>query len=478
MERIVLVFALFGLPGEPLARELKALENLARVRPDVELAVGFERCGAPPEVYARLQDELLFAIGAEGFLPRMTALAGRKSGQGIAGLLVAGRGSEVLAVVPAKHRAPPPDGTTGATPPTQRLDDSLVAVGDLALLRGRTTPGAAPLEPPSSREAPGRRCAWMVARPAWVRGDEPPASATGWNVLRSVAAIRSLTATVDFVNEIELTLRVVAADAHDAVVLADGLEQFLASRRANRDASEAVRSAVERGTVERHLEFVTLRLPLSRAALERVKRHADSRTLLRLRLEDGERERWQRVAEVLRALDVHEGDNVADVGAGDGFFTLRLARVVGGNGRAFGVEIGANAVAALSRRAGAASFHNIEAILGVADDPRLPRSSLDAAVIVNAYHEMTLHEAMLARLFEALKPGGRLVLVEPWSRGRRGEPRVDQVKDHVIAPEIAEEELRRAGFAIVSRDDDFIPRERRAQWLIAARRPYTVVDGS
>jgi len=84
---------------------------------------------------------------------------------------------------------------------------------------------------------------------------------------------------------------------------------------------------------------------------------------------------------------------------------------------------------------------------------------------------MPSYDSMLARLFESLKPGGRLVLVEPWSMQRREEARADQVKEHLIAPELAEAELRRAGFEIGARRDDFISRERSAQWLIQARRP-------
>jgi SAM-dependent methyltransferase len=113
----------------------------------------------------------------------------------------------------------------------------------------------------------------------------------------------------------------------------------------------------------------------------------------------------------------------------------------------------------------------VEAVLGTAEDPRLPVGVLDAVLIVNAYHEMPAYEAMLNRLLVALKPGGRLVLVEPWSRARRTEPRADQIKDHLIAPELAEQELRRAGFAALGREEDFVPREQSPEWLIQARRP-------
>jgi len=468
----------------PLAAgELRAIEGFGHVKPDVDLVMGFERCGAPPALYARLQDELLFAAGAESLSRGIASLAGVEAGSGVEGLLVAVRGAELLAVVPVASAQPSPRGpeATGSTRQLRTLDERRVAYGDLSLLRDGDASSArsAPLESPPIGEPPAGRCAWLIARPAWVRGEGGASAAAadvaGRSVLRSLEGVRSLTLTADFSSEVEIALRVTSADSEDAAVLADALEEFLATRRRNRDAPEAVRVVVERGAVQRRAEAVTLRLALSEAALDRIRRNADSRALLRLRLEDAERERWQKVADIARALDVDEGDSVADVGAGEGFFSVRLARAVGRSGRVFAVEISEKAVAALSRRAEAGSLVSIQAVLGANDDPHLAKGSLDAALIVNAYHEMPSHEAMLARLFEALKPGGRLVLVEPWAARRRGEPRAAQLTDHLIAPELVEDELRRAGFEIGARHDDFIPGDKRPQWLIQARRPKAAI---
>jgi SAM-dependent methyltransferase len=472
MMRIVLAIAgAFGLAAPPGAAESSAVDGFHGIRADVDLVAGFEPCPAPPGVYARLQDELLFAVGAEGLLPTAASLAGVGPGKGVGGLLVAVRREEAVAVVPSTEE--------GATEPTrghalQWLGDRRVAFGDLGLLSSAVPEhGPAASLPSPLRDLPATRCAWVIARPGWFRGAGmlPEAEVRGRSLLQSLDGIHSMVVTADATSEIELTLRVSAADAEDAALLADALREFLAVRRRNRNAPEAIRTAVERGAVRGDDGVVTLTLPLSEAALDRIRRNPDSRALLRLRLADAQRERWQRVAAIMRALELQEGDSVADVGAGEGFFSVRLARAVGSGGRVFAVEISERAVAALSGRATAASLGSVDAVLGLPDDPRLPAGSLDAALIVNAYHEMPFHEAMLGHLFESLKPGGRLVLVEPWSVSRRDEARADQVRDHLLAPELAEEEVRRAGFEVASRRDDFIAGEGRQQWLLQARRP-------
>jgi predicted methyltransferase len=107
------------------------------------------------------------------------------------------------------------------------------------------------------------------------------------------------------------------------------------------------------------------------------------------------------------------------------------------------------------------------------DDPQLPLRTLDAALMVNAYHEVEPYREMLAHIRDSLKPGGRLVVVDnmPLKTGVR--PRADQVKNHVINAGVAEPEFRAAGFEIVARRDDFIdrPDEESTKWMIVCRRP-------
>jgi len=123
---------------------------------------------------------------------------------------------------------------------------------------------------------------------------------------------------------------------------------------------------------------------------------------------------------------------VADVGAGDGFFSVRIARAVQPNGRVAAVDVSDAALTKLRERASRDNVTNVDAVLGATDDPRLEAGHFDAVLIHNAYHEMTEHEAMLRHIRAALKPRGRLVIVEPMHDSSRGLPREKQVEKHDI----------------------------------------------
>ena len=100
------------------------------------------------------------------------------------------------------------------------------------------------------------------------------------------------------------------------------------------------------------------------------------------------RESWQRVDDIFSALGAQPGAVIADVGAGPGFFTERLAKAVGPTGRVIAVDVDGNAVRRLQDRIRAIGLANVEAVQGTVDDPKLPAGTLDGALIVNAYHEM------------------------------------------------------------------------------------------
>lgn len=183
--------------------------------------------------------------------------------------------------------------------------------------------------------------------------------------------------------------------------------------------------------------------------------------------DDARREEWQKVDQILGAMGVRSGATVADVGAGDGFFTTRLARAVGPNGRVFAVDIDEGALTRLRKRLEDEGIHNVFVVKGTATDPRLPERTFDAALIVNAYHEMTEHQQMLSALRSALKPDGRLVIVEPISDAGRARSRAEQVKEHEIAPEFVLGDARSAGFRIVGMQDPFTGWARNLHWLLA-----------
>jgi len=122
------------------------------------------------------------------------------------------------------------------------------------------------------------------------------------------------------------------------------------------------------------------------------------------------RETWQRPDDVVAALALEPGDQVADVGAGDGYFVSRLAQAVGANGRVYAVEVDTELTQALE-----ANFPdaNVEVILGEFDDPKLPDGVIDLVLIVNTFHHIEDRPAYFARLRGALSPGGRVAVIEP-----------------------------------------------------------------
>ncbi len=178
--------------------------------------------------------------------------------------------------------------------------------------------------------------------------------------------------------------------------------------------------------------------------------------------------------DVLAALAVGEGSYVADVGAGSGYFTEHLARHVGATGRVFAVDISERALSELRRLVEREDLENVEVVRGEVDDPKLPDGSLDAVLVVNAYHEMTEYEAMLAGMLRALKPGGRLVMLE---RGTTDSSlsRDRQMAEHEMSIDLVARELGAAGFDILERDEHFTENERQhRQWMLVARRQIEI----
>ena len=184
------------------------------------------------------------------------------------------------------------------------------------------------------------------------------------------------------------------------------------------------------------------------------------------------RDGWQRVDAIFEALAVEEGDRIADVGAGSGFFTFRLSPRVGPTGRVIAVDIDDDALGDLREDAARAGLTNIETIVSDRDDPKLPPQSVDGVLIVNAYHEMRDYEAMLAGIRRALRADGRLVIVDnPPSSPSQSRRR--QMQQHDIAIEIVVRELEAAGFRVIRQDPTFVDdrRARQEDWLIVAVAP-------
>lgn len=129
-------------------------------------------------------------------------------------------------------------------------------------------------------------------------------------------------------------------------------------------------------------------------------------------LERPEREREERTTEMIRALKLKPGMTVADIGAGSGVITLRMAAKVGPSGKVYAVDIQQEMLDLLADKLNRFDITNVNLVLATKTSPRLPPNSLDLAIMVDVYHELEFpYEAML-ELSKCMKPGGRIVLVE------------------------------------------------------------------
>ena len=185
------------------------------------------------------------------------------------------------------------------------------------------------------------------------------------------------------------------------------------------------------------------------------------------------REDWQRAPDIFTALRATTGSRIADLGAGEGWLTRRLAKHVGPSGRVFAVDISAEALGRLGETI-KDSLSNVELILAEDDDPRLPFGTLDGVVIVNAYHEMTKRVPVLDGVKRSLKPGGLLVIVDNAPPADSVLTRKAQTDRHMLALDFVRDDLEAQGFEIVSTDPKFIDRKvtdhMQLQWLLVARR--------
>lgn len=129
-------------------------------------------------------------------------------------------------------------------------------------------------------------------------------------------------------------------------------------------------------------------------------------------LEEPGRAEWQKPDEVIRALDLKPGQTLCDVGSGPGYFALRAARVLEMSGWVYAEDVEATMIDALRDRVSQARLANVTPILGLPDDPLLPRAACDVVLVVNTYHLFPNGPAFLRRLGKSLKAGGRLVNID------------------------------------------------------------------
>ena len=129
-------------------------------------------------------------------------------------------------------------------------------------------------------------------------------------------------------------------------------------------------------------------------------------------LERPERETEERTDLLLPALKLKPGDVVADIGCGTGYFSWRMAKLVGDKGLVYGVDIQPEMLDLLAKQMEKRSVKNVKGVLGTITDPKLPANSVDLVIMVDVYHEFDHPHEMMANIVTALKPGGRVVFIE------------------------------------------------------------------
>jgi ubiquinone/menaquinone biosynthesis C-methylase UbiE len=164
-------------------------------------------------------------------------------------------------------------------------------------------------------------------------------------------------------------------------------------------------------------------------------------------LEGPDRDAWQRPEQIMDKLLIAEGSAVADLGAGGGWFTMRLAARVGPNGIIYAEDIQQQMIEAINKRIARAQLRNVKTILGTQSDPRLP-APIDAALINDAYHEMEQPVAVLRNVVRRLKPQGRIGIVEFKKDGWGPGPPMDERMD----PERIVRDAEAAGLRLLSRE--------------------------
>lgn len=146
----------------------------------------------------------------------------------------------------------------------------------------------------------------------------------------------------------------------------------------------------------------------------------------------------------LDELKLEPGMVVADIGAGVGYMSLRMARRVGPTGKVYANDLQPEMLAMLRENAAREKAANVIAVQGAVDDPRLPPNTMDLVLLVDVYHEFSQPQAMLRKIRETLKDDGRLVLLE-----YRGEdPRVPILADHKMTVAQVKQELEAEGFRL------------------------------
>ncbi|MDQ3168511.1 MAG: class I SAM-dependent methyltransferase, partial [Acidobacteriota bacterium] len=166
-------------------------------------------------------------------------------------------------------------------------------------------------------------------------------------------------------------------------------------------------------------------------------------------LEGPDRDAYQKPEQVMDALGIADGSRVADLGAGGGWFTIRLARRVGPNGVVYAEDIQPQMLESIKRRVEREQLQNVRAVLGQPADPNLPPGELHAVLIVDTFNAFERPVVVLQRVRESLRPGGRVGIIEYKKDGHGPGPAMEDRVD----PDVVVAAARAAGLRLAKRED-------------------------
>ncbi|MCK0109747.1 methyltransferase domain-containing protein [Flavobacteriaceae bacterium S0825] len=186
-----------------------------------------------------------------------------------------------------------------------------------------------------------------------------------------------------------------------------------------------------------------------------------------------ERDTWMPIETLFELANIKEGSQVADIGCHEGYLSIHLANNVGANGRVYAVDVREDRLDRLKEHLESRNLNNVAVIVGDYDNPKLPNETLDVVFIVDTYHEMTDYKVILNHVYKALKPNGKLVILEKLKSRVKNATRREQTNAHTLGPKYVKQEMKDANFSIVKQINDlghWQNDEDKIMWLLVAKK--------
>ena len=176
--------------------------------------------------------------------------------------------------------------------------------------------------------------------------------------------------------------------------------------------------------------------------------------------ETPDRDQHLHIDQVMNALAITPGKNVADIGAGSGWFTVRAAKRVTDSGTVYAVDINPDAIKYIDERIAKDGVHNVKTVLNKPDDPQLPARSVDAVLLLKTYHEVANPVTLMRNLRAALRPGALIGIIDRNGSG----------SDHGVQKSVIVEEMKRAGYELKDEKDSLVTEDKVDYFLIFAEK--------